>query len=306
MSEGSSIPKNWKEAAPYIAWGALVFTCFFVFIEKLVEENYGQALAALLLGLGIAAVALHSKTWLEQTNPNWAFAAFGLLLAGIILAPFVEQRRWPFLWQISHPIKTAPPIVIHDAPTPEDIAKATASIQSRLDETVRERDVAIEELARLKAHQQEAQTTLPNLGPMKTLTIEKYIQKIPDHWAVFITYTPENFQFRTLLQALLGDRAWILDAPDNSTDLDAPKFPSPPSAPGFTFHGNNTLNEQLGQLLGPCFIVRRTDRLPNGLSDWFNKRLDEPERNENRKITWIEIGHGSPWQTRGAITDCVQ
>ena len=59
-------PKNWWEFASNWTWGGLVFTCAFVFIEKLVEQNYGQALFALILGLGIGAVALHSKTWLNE------------------------------------------------------------------------------------------------------------------------------------------------------------------------------------------------------------------------------------------------
>src|SRR6202171_3103712 len=94
----ASTPKTWWEAiSSHVVWGSLVFTCFLVFIEKLIEQHYGQALAALILGFGIAAVALHSKAWLERTNPNWAFA--GLLLAVLTLVemPFIEQRRWPFL-----------------------------------------------------------------------------------------------------------------------------------------------------------------------------------------------------------------
>jgi hypothetical protein len=37
----------------------------------LVDGSYGQALFALIAGLGVTAVALHSKTWLERTSPNW-------------------------------------------------------------------------------------------------------------------------------------------------------------------------------------------------------------------------------------------
>jgi uncharacterized membrane protein YdcZ (DUF606 family) len=74
MSEDKP-PKSWPEFASTWTWGGLVFTCAFVFIEKLVEQSYGQALLSLILGLGIGAVALHSKSWLEQTSPNWIYAA---------------------------------------------------------------------------------------------------------------------------------------------------------------------------------------------------------------------------------------
>ncbi len=95
MSEAST-PKTWWEAwSSHVVWGALVFTCFLVFIEKLIEQHFGQALSAFLLGLGIVAVALHSKTWLERTNPNWVYAgAFAAVLA-LILSPLVEEKRWP-------------------------------------------------------------------------------------------------------------------------------------------------------------------------------------------------------------------
>jgi len=92
MSDAST-PKTWLEAwSSHIVWGGLVFTCFLVFIEKLIEQHFGQALASFLLGLGIAAVALHSKTWLERTNPNWAYAAAIVAVLALIASPFLEQK----------------------------------------------------------------------------------------------------------------------------------------------------------------------------------------------------------------------
>jgi len=115
------MPKNWKEARPQIVWAGLVAGFFFAFADRLVEQQYGQAIFALLSGLTVSAVALHSKTWLDRTNPNWAYGAFLALLLAIVLSPFVEQHRWPFS------------TVFHDAPTAEDIATATAPIQAQLD-----------------------------------------------------------------------------------------------------------------------------------------------------------------------------
>jgi hypothetical protein len=96
-----------------------------------------------------------------------------------------------------------------------------------------------------------------------------------------------------------------MDAPDSSTDLDAPKFPPPPEEPGITFHGSNALNDQLQSVLSSCFVIRRTSKEMDGLKEWFNSRVSEPERNENRKITWMEIGHGAPWIRRD-LTQCLQ
>jgi hypothetical protein len=95
MSEGP-FPKTIPEAIPWITWGAVIFTFFLVFVEKLVESAYGQALSALIGGGIVTAVALHSKTWLEKTNPNWAFAAALALLFAIIASPWIEQKHWPF------------------------------------------------------------------------------------------------------------------------------------------------------------------------------------------------------------------
>jgi hypothetical protein len=113
MSDGP-LPKTWQEAPPYIAWGAIVVACFLVFIERLVAASYGEALAALIIGIAATAVALHSKDWLARTNPNWMYVAALLFVATLILWPNLEQRRWPFsAW-------------FRLAPTAEQIATAIA------------------------------------------------------------------------------------------------------------------------------------------------------------------------------------
>lgn len=89
-------PKDWKSFVDYFAWGSLVFSCGMVAIEKLFEQSYGQTLAALIAGGGIAAVALHSREWLQRTNPNWAYAGAVVITSAVISTPFVEEKRWPF------------------------------------------------------------------------------------------------------------------------------------------------------------------------------------------------------------------
>jgi hypothetical protein len=60
------------------------------------------------------------------TDFRWWVVAIISILSLITFSPFVEQRRWPFsAW-------TAPS-VIHDPPSAEDIAKATAPIRTELE-----------------------------------------------------------------------------------------------------------------------------------------------------------------------------
>lgn len=113
MSE--PLPKTWQEALPYVAWIGLVISCFLVFITKLVERSYGEALVSLLFGICIAAIALHSKDWLARTNPNWVYIASALVVVFLIMSPFVEEKRWPFsAW-------------FPAAATPDQVAEAIAN-----------------------------------------------------------------------------------------------------------------------------------------------------------------------------------
>jgi hypothetical protein len=258
--------------------------------------------------VGAYALTLHL---LEQKPHGPSDPSLMLIGGAVVTWIFVGLQAW--LWLHSPALQQ--PTVIYASPTQEQIERVAGQVlKSAQDErddlaktladTLSKRDAAIKDRDALRAQLDQLKV---NLGPFKLLNIARALQKMPDRWALFITYTHENMQYRTLLQALLQPQAWILDAPDATTDLDAPKFPKPPTDPGFIFHGSNVLNDQLSQLLGSCFIVRRTDREIEGLASWFNNRLSEPERNENRKISWIEIGEGSPW--RGHLPpagDCLQ
>jgi hypothetical protein len=166
-------------------------------------------------------------------------------------------------------------------------------------------------IAQLQAVQQQQL----KIGPQKTLAIAKYLanpRNLPSNvrWAIFVTYPAENQEFYATLITFLryvGDpwSPWIMNAPDDSTDLDAPKFPAPPAESGIILHGDNALNTAITQIFSTCFVVRRTDREIDGLKEWFNKRLSEPERAENRQVTWLEIGHGSPWRQGNRLSpDC--
>jgi hypothetical protein len=220
------------------------------------------------------------------------------------------------------------PVATNQSNTADDIAKATGPIKQQLDESNKDlqntRDIIVglqgelvdmtRQKNALKGQLADVQKPQLQIGPQEALIISKYFGNpnvLPKdtRWAIFFTYPSENQKFYNTLIALMRDQLnpWILNAPDSSTDLDAPKFPLPPTESGITLHGDNALNTALSQILGQCFIVRRTDREIDGLSEWFTKRLSEPERAENRKITWIEIGQGSPWlQDNKRSTNCLQ
>jgi hypothetical protein len=170
MSEGP-FPKTLKEAMPYVTWGAVIFTFVFVFVEKLVEAEYGQALFALIGSLVMIVVALHSKAWLERTSPNWLYPGCLALVAAVVLSPFIEEHRWPFS-------RVYPPTVeeitkaagdelkkitaerddlkqriaaeasgISQTASADDVAKATASLRAEKDKALKDRDAAIQDVA---------------------------------------------------------------------------------------------------------------------------------------------------------------
>lgn len=125
-----SMPRNWREWRPWIAWGGLVIAFCFAFVDRLVQQHYGEALIALLGGLAVSVVALHSKAWLERTNPNWAYAGALALLLAVFLSPFIEEKRWPFsAWF---------PNLVHDHGTPQQVDEKMAALQGKLDAANRE------------------------------------------------------------------------------------------------------------------------------------------------------------------------
>lgn len=145
---GDPTPKNWKDFIPYVVWGSLVFSCGMVAIEKMVEQNYGQTLVALVSGGGIAAVAIHSKTWLGRTSPNLAFAAAAVLTLTVLLNPFVEERRWPFSAWFPTP-------TVGDAQSSSRDNAAAAQLRAERDNAFAQRDEALAKLATVTKERDE-------------------------------------------------------------------------------------------------------------------------------------------------------
>ena len=118
MSE-LGLPKNLREAVPYIVWGVLVLGFGLEFCAALVHEEWLRASICFVLMCGLAAMTLYSKdvkTWLASTNPNYVAPAFMVLLLTLIFSPYIEQQRWPFAWLF----RAAP------APSADEIAEAVA------------------------------------------------------------------------------------------------------------------------------------------------------------------------------------
>lgn len=94
------LPKNLREAIPFIIWGVLVLGFGLEFCTALAHEEWLRAGICFLLMCGLAAMALYSndaKRWFALTNPNYAFPMFMLALLAVILSPFVQERKWPVI-----------------------------------------------------------------------------------------------------------------------------------------------------------------------------------------------------------------
>jgi hypothetical protein len=90
----------------------------------------------------------------------------------------------------------------------------------------------------------------------------------------------------TILERALGEReVHFLALPNNSVNLDAPRFPEPSGQPGITIHGSNALAQALLGALGGCFSTRITTKTVDGLEQFYGVQ----------NLVWIEIGKGSPW-----------
>lgn len=300
------LPKTPAEGVAALAWTVLVLAFGFLFIESLGELLPSPAWRAAFGFVGMVGVTvmLIYRAWLIErfrALSGWALLiAIVALLIIISLSPYIQQGQWPknpfFFKNETPPVETG----FTQQQMNEKVAAVTKSLETQI--------------ASLKGQLANAQKPQLQIGPQEAVIISRFFGNpnvIPKdtRWAIFFTYPPENQKFYNTLVALMTDqlKPWILNAPDNSTDLDAPKFPQPPTDPGITLHGDNALNTALLQILAQCFLVRHTDKEIDGLSEWFNKRLSAPERAENRKITWIEIGHGSPWlQGNRLSTNCLQ
>jgi hypothetical protein len=104
----------------------------------------------------VAGMAAHFAGWDEWRWQRlrgvwWFWSIFGLS-GGVALA----------LWFYPRIVgSTEPPVVIHDPPSAEDIAKASAPIQKQLNAVTQQRDAALAEIASLGHRRGESSQTTP-------------------------------------------------------------------------------------------------------------------------------------------------
>jgi hypothetical protein len=124
VSDGP-IPKNWREALPFLVWGVLIFACGFEGIASLLHGEWLQAALGLGGMFGLTAMLIHWTRIRDNfADVRWLMAAIMVALVVSALSPYVEQHRWPFS------------TVFHDAPPADAVAKAveeqTQSIRFQL------------------------------------------------------------------------------------------------------------------------------------------------------------------------------
>ncbi len=147
VSGHDPLPKNWIEAVPIVLFGFYGLAFAFGAVEAMNRTEAGLVIADTVGCIICAAIALawwKRRDWLPQkmvattvsviTDARWLLVGLSTLLIASMLAPFVEQKRWPLsAWF---------PIIIHDHAAPAEIAKATSEIQAKLDQAIKERDAA--------------------------------------------------------------------------------------------------------------------------------------------------------------------
>jgi hypothetical protein len=168
VSEGP-LPRTWKEAVPYVVWGVLVLGFGLELVAAFVRGEWTHAIVSFAGLVALMSAALHwqqIKSWATGLNPNWVLASLSLVLAGSILSPFVEERRWPFS------------AVFHDPPTAEQIAAAIAPIQKQLDGVTKQRDDAIKERDAAQQLQAMGQTPVAPPSIPGVTTARELLQRI--------------------------------------------------------------------------------------------------------------------------------
>jgi hypothetical protein len=108
VTEGTSLPRTWREAVPYVVWVVFILGFGLEAVTALVHGEWLHFIVSLVGVVLLMAAAIHWKQikW-RATNPNWIWASFAIVLIGLILLPYIEQRRLPFSWQFEQPTRSS-------------------------------------------------------------------------------------------------------------------------------------------------------------------------------------------------------
>jgi hypothetical protein len=231
---------------------------------------------------------------IDKLNKSYLvpFVLLVMFLGGVAVIPLLV---WPPNRAAIEPqTKT---VIIHEPPSSEDIAKATASVVAerndllnKLSAVTRERDAARQWLVKsnMPGVMSDAEQIVQIVYQMNA-RVPKLTQGV--QWALLITAPPENKGIVNLLITLLDTTRvsyTLLQMPDREQNLDVPDLTAK-SIPGITLHGENEFNTTLRAALSGFFDVHTTAQT----SEWLDG-YTKPFLGKEQKAIWIEIGPGSP------------
>jgi hypothetical protein len=95
MSEGFFWPKTWRDAFPLATWTIFIFAAGFEGIASLVHGEWVPSAVSFAITLGLLAMLLHGRAWLEKLHPNWLAGAIVVLIAALAIWPSITEGQLP-------------------------------------------------------------------------------------------------------------------------------------------------------------------------------------------------------------------
>jgi hypothetical protein len=247
------------------------------------------------LVLSVGRMASDARYWLV------------VFLAGFLYAAAPEiYRRATTPVAVTGAIGVMP---IGSALLEDAIKAATAKIREERDSGLlnlarvsKERDDLAQQLQQSRKSSSPTTSYDRKMGPIAVLNAFSesgaiWRKVVPANTGILITADSENrelasnlsniFQvgMREVSDKLKPGQPWLLQPPDYSVDIDAPRLPSSGYS-GVVIHGSGDGQSELRAFLDRCFITRQTPKTTDGLASYY--KLDN--------VLWIEIGPGSPWK----------
>lgn len=307
MSE-FSLPKTWREAAPYLAWGCVILALAFACIDNAFSGNFGRAFAALIFLLLVVAVTLHSKTWLMKTDPNWAFA--GIVIATItalfiLYKPSLQfHKQTDLMPQINQKqIDEAAQKARQDQETTD--AEHLNHLQQQLANSLTIKTPDDFSLSNFGAWLHII-NDLCGFGDELTLNYKFCgTSNLEGSWPVLITNPPESEKEAQIISEVLKyglqDRVIMLPKPDPK-DLDM-KEVMKVIPTGVIIHGKDNLTSRITSTI-PCFDFSKSSETIHGLDDYYKTQIAnwiQPAGFKHgapsppiHSVLWIQIGR-MPW-----------
>jgi hypothetical protein len=94
MSEGP-LPRNWKEAIPYVVWGIIALGFGLEAVAAFTHGEWGRAFVSLAGLVGVMTAALHHqqiRTWFSTLDARWVALLLFLALIALFVSSMLEDR----------------------------------------------------------------------------------------------------------------------------------------------------------------------------------------------------------------------